>query len=148
MTMGQNPKTLTSANSVVMVRCKGVYDEYFRLEGYQTDNAFSFGDVAIGETRMGVDGKQSGGYTPHETQLTVALEANSPSRPRLENIRKWFNSKMETAPVDFIIEIPSIGERHTGSGFMVGLSGGASAQKLLSGTTYNFNMVFTGGDEM
>lgn len=141
-------KTLTSANSVIQIRCKGVYDEYFRLEGYQTDNAASFGDANIAETRVGVDGKQSAGWTPHEVQWTVALEANSPSRVRLENIRKWFNANREIAPVDVIIEIPSIGERHTGSGYLVTLSGGPSLQKILAGSVYNFNMMFNGGDEM
>lgn len=141
-------KTLTSANAVIMIRCKGVYDEYFKLEGFQADNAASFGDATIAETRIGVDGKQSAGWTPHEVPWTVALEANSPSRPRLENIRKWFNSRREIAPVDVIIEISSIGERYSGSGYMTTLTGGPSLQKILAGTVYNFNMMFSGGEEM
>lgn len=148
MPMTHNPRTITAANSVIMMRCKGVYDDWFKLEGFQADNAANFGDANIGETRMGVDGKQSGGYTPHEVQWTLYLEANSLSRQRLENIRKFFNSRMETAPVEVLIDLPSIGERHTGKGFLVSQGGGPSVKKLLDGTVYNFNMVFNGGEAM
>ncbi|MEM8140937.1 hypothetical protein Q4R50_13880 [Morganella morganii] len=56
MPMGHNPKTITSANAVLMLRCEGVYDDYIRIQGFQADNAWEFGEANIGETRMGVDG--------------------------------------------------------------------------------------------
>ena len=58
MPMGHNEKTITSANSVMMLRCEGVYDNWVRILGFQADNAWEFGDANIGETRMGVDGRQ------------------------------------------------------------------------------------------
>lgn len=148
MAMGQNPRTITSANSVLMIRCKGVYDDYVQLQGFQADNAWAFGDSNIGESRMGVDGKQSIGYTPHETQWTLYLEANSPSVQIMENIRKDFNSNMEVRFVEFSVEIPSIGKRYSGSGGLKSLTGGASGKKVLDGTTYTFSMVFEGADDI
>ncbi|SPX93782.1 Uncharacterised protein [Morganella morganii] len=148
MPMGHNPKTITSANSVLMLRCEGVYDDYIRIQGFQADNAWEFGEANIGETRMGVDGKQSIGYTPHETPWTLYLEANSVSTQVMENIRKDFNSNMETRFIEIIVEMPSIGKRYQGKGGMTTMTGGASGKKLLDGTSYNFNMVFEGAEEI
>lgn len=148
MPMGHNPKTITSANAVLMLRCEGVYDDYIRIQGFQADNAWGFGEANIGETRMGVDGKQSIGYTPHETPWTLYLEANSVSTQVMENIRKDFNSNMETRFIEIIVEMPSIGKRYQGKGGMTTMTGGASGKKLLDGTSYNFNMVFEGAEEI
>lgn len=148
MSMGHNPKTITSANAVLMLRCEGVYDDYIRIQGFQADNAWEFGEANIGETRMGVDGKQSIGYTPHETPWTLYLEANSVSTQVMENIRKDFNSNMETRFIEIIVEMPSIGKRYQGKGGMTTMTGGASGKKLLDGTSYNFNMVFEGAEEI
>ncbi|WP_082956863.1 phage tail fiber protein [Morganella psychrotolerans] len=148
MPMGHNPKTITSANAVLMLRCDGVYDDYIRIQGFQADNAWEFGEANIGETRMGVDGKQSIGYTPHETPWTLYLEANSVSTQVMENIRKDFNSNMETRFIEIIVEMPSIGKRYQGKGGMTTMTGGASGKKLLDGTSYNFNMVFEGAEEI
>lgn len=148
MPMGHNPKTITSANAVLMLRCEGVYDDYIRIQGFQADNAWEFGEANIGETRMGVDGKQSIGYTPHETPWTLYLEANSVSTQVMENIRKDFNSNMETRFIEIIVEMPSIGKRYQGKGGLTTMTGGASGKKLLDGTSYNFNMVFEGAEEI
>ncbi|MEY0016018.1 hypothetical protein AB7W42_14875 [Providencia rettgeri] len=148
MPMGHNPRTITAANAVLMLRCKGVYDEYVQIQGFQADNAWNFGEANIGETRMGVDGKQSIGYTPHETPWTLYLEANSASVQIMETIRKEFNSNMESRFIDVIVEIPSIGKRYSATGGLTSMTGGASGKKLLDGTSYNFNMVFNGAEEI
>ncbi len=141
MPMGQNPRTITAANSVVMFTAAGYYDQAVQLQGFQVDNAFGFGDATVGETRMGVDGKQSGGWVAHEVPVTVFLEANSASRLQMEEFRAWCNANQETSLCTLDITIPSIGRRIQASGFMVSQGGGPSAQKLINGTQYVFNMV-------
>lgn len=141
MPMGQNPRTITAANSVVMFTAQGYYDQAIQLQGFQVDNAFGFGDATVGETRIGVDGKQSGGWVSHEVPVTVFLEANSASRLQMEEYRAWCNANMETSQCTLDITIPSIGRRVQATGFMVTQSGGTSAQKLLNGTQYLFNCV-------
>lgn len=141
MPMGQNPRTVTSANSVVMFKAEGYYDQAIQLQGFQVDNMFGFGDATVGETRIGVDGKQSGGWVSHEVPVTVFLEANSASRGQMEDYRAWCNSNQETSLCTLDITMPSTGRRVQASGFMVSQSGGTSAQKLLNGTQYVFNMV-------
>ncbi|HHR6131460.1 TPA: phage tail fiber protein [Providencia alcalifaciens] len=148
MSMGHNPKTITSANAVLMLRCKGVYDNFVRIQGFQADNAWGFGDSNIAETKMGVDGKQSIGYTPHETQWTLYLEANSESRRVLENIRKDFNANMEVRFIDIVVDISSIGQRYSATGTLTTLTGGANGKKVLDGSVYNFNMVLDGEEEI
>jgi len=139
--MSQNPRTITAANSVVMFTAAGYYDQAIQLQGFQVDNAFGFGDATVGETRMGVDGKQSGGWVAHEVPVTVFLEANSASRLQMEQYRGWCNANQETSLCTLDITIPSIGRRIQASGFMVNQGGGPSAQKLINGTQYVFNMV-------
>lgn len=146
--MGHNPRTITSANAVLMLRCEGIYDNFVQIQGFQADNAWNFGESNIGETRMGVDGKQSIGYTPHETQWTLYLEANSVSTQVMENIRKDFNSNMESRYIEVTVEIPSIGKRYSAKGALTSMTGGASGKNLLDGTSYNFNMVFNGAEEI
>lgn len=76
------------------------------------------------------------------------MEANSPSRRIFENIRKDFVRNKEARLIEIIVELPSIKERHTGSGTFASMSGGPNGKKLLDGTTYNFNIMTDGGEEM
>ena len=147
MPIGHNPRTITSANAVLMLRCKGVYDNFIKLQGFQADNAWSFGDANLSETRVGVDGKQSIGYTPHEVEWSLFLEANSPSVDIMENIRKDFNANMESRLIDIVVEVPSVKKRYKASGALTGLSGGISGQKLLAGNQYKFKLVLEGAEE-
>ena len=144
MTMTHNPRTVTAANSVVMFSAEGFLDQATQLQGFQVDNAFGYGDATIGETRMGVDGAQSGGWVSHDVPVTVFLEANSPSRALMEGFRAWMNANKETALCTIDITMPATGRRSVATGYMVSATGGTSAQKLLAGTQYVFNCVING----
>lgn len=146
MKMTQHPRTITAANSVAMFSADGYFDTPIQLQGFQVDNAFNYGDATIGETRIGVDGKQSGGWVSHEVPVTVFLEANSPSRQPMEDFRAWMNANMETTRCTIDITIPSIGKRIIATGYPVSQSGGPNAQKLINGTQYVFNCVINGED--
>ena len=74
-------RTLTSANSILLMRVKGFNDNFVQIEGYAADNAFDFGQGKIGETMMGVDGQQSGGFTP----VSYTHLARSGTRRRSED---------------------------------------------------------------
>ncbi|WP_432784678.1 hypothetical protein AAEX37_01955 [Oligella sp. MSHR50489EDL] len=148
MTMEHEPLTITSANSVLMLRCKGVYDEYVRIRGFQGDNAWGFGESNIAEDEMGVDGLQSIGYTPHTTPWTLYLQANSPSNEVLENIRADFNQNKEARYIDIIVEIPSIKKRYSSRGTLISFSGGTSGKKVLAGSQYNFSLVINNAERI
>lgn len=136
-----NTKTLTAANAVLQARCVGLYDQYVEMGGYQPDNATSFGDRTIGETRASVDGILSGGKVFNEGQFTAFFEANSKSLTVMDNYNNWQQDPNHDAlPWDFILTYPSIKKRYTFSGFLVTTPAGVSAQKLLAGVQYVWNI--------
>lgn len=132
-------KTLTSANSVLLWKARGYSDSFVKAQGYKVDSAFEFGDATVGETVMGVDGIQSGAYIQHEHQLTISLEANSPTREHFSRMYERMTQQMETFPFEFQIDIPSLGIRRIASGFMVGTAG-ISAKKRMDAGVYTFNI--------
>lgn len=148
MAMGHNPNTITGANSVILFRCKGIYDNWIKLVGYQVDTAAVFGDVTVGETRMGVDGLQSGGYVTHETPFTLNFEANSPSIPIMENVYRDMVQNSEARLCEFKADLPAVKRSQALSGFMTTKSGGTSVNKLLVGSAYNFNTVSNGSEDI
>ena len=144
MAMGHNPNTITSANSIILFRCVGVYDNWVKIEGAQADSFLSFSDATFGETQMGVDGKQSIGFVPHETPLTLNLAPNSPSIQYLENVYADFVQNMETRYCEFEVTYPSVQRRQSFKGGFTGKSGGTGISRLLDGHVYNFSMVSNG----
>lgn len=141
-------KTLTSANSILQIRAKGFNDNWVKLEQYAADNAFDYGQGTIGETTIGVDGIQSGGFTPYEVDLNIQLQANSPSRDYFDKLINHINNTQETVPLEFSCEIPSIGKRYNSSGFMTQIPGGTNAKKMLEAATYSFKVVNNGAEDI
>lgn len=133
------PKTLTSANSVLLWRAKGYSDSFSQAQGYKTDSAFDFSDVTIGETVMGVDGIQSGAYIQHEHQLTITLEANSPTRAHFARMYERMTKNMETFTFEFQVDIPSLGIRRIAQGYMVTMAG-FSAKKRMDAGSFSFTL--------
>lgn len=141
-------KTLTSANSIFLMRAKGFNANWIKAEGYAADNAFEFGQGNIGETVIGVDGVQSGGFTPYEVDLNIQLQANSPTRSFFDSVINHINNTQETIPFEFSVELPSIKKRYKATGFIVAIPGGTTAKKLLESVTYTFKVVINGSEDI
>lgn len=141
-------RTLTAANSILLVRAKGYNTQWVKMEGFAADSAFDFGQGQIGETVIGVDGVQSGGFTPYETDFNIQLQANSPSRSFFDGVINHINKTQETVAFEFSVEIPSIRKRYQQSGFMVNVPGGTTAKKLLESATYSFKVVNNGAEDI
>lgn len=148
MAMGHNPNTITAANTVISFRCKGVYDAFVKMTGAQSDQFLSMADVTTAQTRLGVDGKQSMGWIPHEVPVTLSLEANSPSIMVMENVQNDFMRNQEVRLCEIMVEYPSVHRRQVFSGTMVTKSGGTGVSQLLTGHTYVFNMISDGIEEI
>ena len=71
MGMGHNPNTITAANTVIQFQCEGIYDDWIRLKGAQSDSFLSMADITMAQTKLGIDGYQSMGWIPHEVPLTL-----------------------------------------------------------------------------
>ena len=72
-------KTITSANSKLTISAEGLYAGV-QVQGFASDTAFTVESVQTAETRMGVDGNMSAGYTPHVVPQTIQLPIPIPSR--------------------------------------------------------------------
>lgn len=148
MSMGHNPNTITAANTVIQFQCEGIYDDWIRLTGAQSDSFLAMADITMAQTRLGVDGQQSMGWIPHEVPLTLSLEANSPSRMVMENVQNDFTQNSEVRLCKIQVSYPSIKQRQVFSGTMVSKSGGTGIAQLLNGSTYVFNMISDGVEEI
>lgn len=147
MAMGHNPNTITAANTVISFKCDGIYDSFVRLTGAQSDAFLSVADATVAQTRLGVDGQQSAGWLPHETPITVSLEANSPSIMVMENVQNDAIQNSEVRLCTISVDYPSVKRRQVFSGYMVTKSGGTGVAQLLTGSTYVFNMISNGVEE-
>ena len=148
MPMGHNPNTITAANSVILFRCVGVYDNWIQLTGAQSDAFLSLADVTFAQSRMGVDGNQAFGYIPHETPVTVSLEANSPSIMVMEHVYNDHVERSDSRLCEIQVLYPSVKRKHSFSGPMITKSGGTGISQLLTGHTYQFNFVSKGIEEI
>lgn len=136
-----NRKTLTSANIIFMVRCKGLFDNFIQLHGFQPDNSTDFGDRTIGETRMSMDGILSGGKVYNEAAFTAHFEANSNAQNILDQyLAHQANPDNDALVWDISVTYPSIKKRYAFSGFMVTAPSGVRAQKMLAGTQFTWNV--------
>lgn len=139
--MTVNTKTLTSADVIFRVRCKGLFDQYVTLNGFQPDNSTSFGDRTIAETRMGIDGKLSGGKVNNTAQFTAYFEPNSNAQTVMDQYLAYnANPENDALVWDIDVTYPSIKKRYAGSGFLVTTPSGVTAQKMLAGTQFVWDM--------
>jgi hypothetical protein len=141
-------KTITSANSVLLLRAVGVVDQWVRIEGFAADDAFTAGKGAMGETSMGVDGFQSGGWTPYETQFDIALQANSPSRAFFDTVINAQDRAQEAYVIEISLELPSIKKRYTASGFITEGDSATTGKKVLQPVSYSLKTVVNSREDI
>lgn len=144
-----NQKTLTAANVIFKVRCKGLFDQYITLKGFQPDNSTSFGDLAVAETRMGIDGILSGGKVNNSATFTAHFEPNSNAQTVLDQYLAYnANPENDALVWDIDVTYPAIKKRYATKGFLVSGPAGVTAQKMLAGTQFVWNIVPTAPEDI
>ena len=123
---------ITSANSVLAIAVTGLYPVPQQLQGFAQDDAYSMPAVETSENYIGVDGIKSSGYTPQLKELSITLQADSPSIPFFE---AWYSAQ-ETSQSQFLafgtLAQPSIGRNYTlTNGSLKGYAPIADAKKVL-----------------
>lgn len=100
-------RDITSANSVAYMYLD-IFPAGIKFEQYSADGAWSSDTYSVLETRMGVDGKMSAGYTPVEKEVTFTFQANSPTLDKLDIV--WQTMEVSKTPLfaQLSIKIPSI----------------------------------------
>lgn len=103
-------KTLTTANSVILLTIPGLYVPSVTLQGYDVDDVFSTDAVDTAETRMGVDGRLSAGWVPAAVPVEYALQADSASIQVFEDWDAAEQAAKEKIFAQGLVRIPGIGK--------------------------------------
>jgi len=102
--------TITSANSQFTLTIPALGINQAPIQGYAADDAFTQEAFEVTETRMGVDGTLSAGYTPNPKKLTVVLQPDSPSIPIFDQWIAGMEQAQEALEASAFITVPSIGK--------------------------------------
>lgn len=105
-------KTITSANSILMLAIEGLYDAPVQLQGFAADNIFDTDTVAPAETVMGVDGFLSVGWAPVAVVQNISIMPDSPSNDIFETWYLTQQSQREAFVATGSVVLPSIGRKY------------------------------------
>ena len=146
--MAINSKFLGNANSILRLRCTGVYNSWVVIRGFQADNRTTVDNRTVAQYEDGVDGITSFGYVYESQNFNIHLSPNSPSIDVFRNIIRHFDGNMDLAIIEFEQVNTSLGRQANFEGSMIsgtGLSGGG---KLFAGDQYNFRVTPTVEDNI
>lgn len=118
-----NNRTITSANSILMLSVAGLFDVPQKIQGFSADNITSTDNLASKETMMGVDGRLSAGWVAVAVPQTITLMADSPSADFFD---AWLQAE-ETAREAYIasgsLVLPATGRKYAMTrGFLTGIT--------------------------
>ena len=103
-----NPRTLTSANSVITLAIAGLYSSPRQLQGFSTDNVFDTEALTNGELQMGVDGRLSAGWVANPVVMNITLQADSLSNDIFD---RWWSAEQtlrEKMPATGVVILPAL----------------------------------------
>ncbi len=104
---------ITSANAVYTLSIATLFPSPNVLQQFSAEDIFTTDAVALAEVVMGVDGRQSAGYTPRSFPQQVSLQADSAS---MDLFDQWANNtrlNRQIYPAQGIIVLPSINKTWT-----------------------------------
>ena len=104
---------ITIANAVAVLVVEGRYPVGTILENFTTDQAVDGDEHEYAQTRMGVDGGLAAGFVPNPWNVTISLEACSPSLKVMQDLAQAMQTNRRTYEVQLIITIPSLEQVHT-----------------------------------
>lgn len=91
-------KTLTSANSIILIGVKGLFNVPVQLQDFAAEDIFDAEGIDTAETMMGVDGKLSAGFVFSTAKLGITLQADSDSNDFFE---QWYAAQRAVREVYF-----------------------------------------------
>ena len=104
--------TITSANAAIVLTVPDVNPIPQILSGFAADDAFIHEAFEMTETRMGVDGILSAGYTPNPKKWRVIFQPDSPSILVFDNWGLAMEAAKEAYPASMQIVLKSIGKAY------------------------------------
>lgn len=130
---------ITSTNAIITLACPGVLPNPIQLQNFSADQMAAIDETTIAEARMGVDGGMAAGFIPSPVNLTLTLEANSPSTPYLSSIFTACRANRTTYNCTVTIDLKTTGKRYIFSnGALTGGVYMSSLKKMMEPTTWKF----------
>jgi hypothetical protein len=130
-------KTLTTANSALLLMVRGLFPVPQAIQGYATDDSFAVDNVKPVETYMGVDGKLSGGYVPFPTIMTITLQADSDSVGMFDTVLAHQKANNEALIFDGTLFVQGTNEKNAMTkGFLTDVTPTSTAKKTLQPRTF------------
>jgi len=125
-------KTLTAANSVLLISISGLFDVPQQIQGFAVEDVFDIDAIDSAETAMGVDGKLSAGWVPMPIKQSVTIQADSDSVTIFEN---WYSSQQAARELYFAtgsIYLPAVKRKYAlTKGVLQNYNPIANAKKIL-----------------
>lgn len=132
-----NDRTLTSANSILMLGVIGLYDTPRRMQGFTADAITDFDAVSTAETVPGVDGRLSAGWVYTPIGQNISLQADSKSNDFFDNWRQAENQRREKYIAFGTIFLPATGIKYSMTrGFLGNTSIMPAVNKTLQGRRF------------
>lgn len=127
-----NPRTITAANSILLLSVASVFPTPVQLQGFAMDDVFDIETVQTVETMMGVDGRLSAGFTPAPIVQNITLQADSPSNDFMEAWYLAMQSVRESFPATGSVTLPATRRAYAlRRGFLTGYTPAPAGKKVL-----------------
>lgn len=131
---------ITSASATLVLTVEEIFPSGIKLEQFATDQSWSMEESTIAVTRMGVDGQMVAGWIPNEKNVTIMLEASSPSYLALCQVYQAMEQKRGLFRCTLTATVPAIKKTFTWSqGVMVSGQPVPTANQVMSPTSWGFH---------
>lgn len=128
---------ITSADGVLTITVKDLFNAPIQLENWETDRAWETQDRAIAESRMSVDGKLNMGFIPTPTDMTLRFSPNSPSVGYFETIQTSSEQMRRPFILNAELTLPGLHRRYTFSnGHLLSLTPIPGGARTLEGRAF------------
>lgn len=125
-------KTLTAANSVLLLSIADLFPIPQQLQGFAVEDVFDVDNIDSAETAMGVDGKLSAGWVPMAVKQGITIQADSDSIVIFEN---WYSAQQAARELYFAtmsVYLPAVERKYAlTKGVLSNYSPIATAKKIL-----------------
>jgi hypothetical protein len=103
---------ITSANASMVMIVEDLYPAGVPITNFSTDQMIDGDEHEYAQARMGVDGGMAAGYVPNPWNVTVSLEASSPSFKVMQTLAQVMVTNKCTYEVSLIITVPALNQVH------------------------------------
>ncbi len=127
-----NNRTITAANSILLLGATGLFDTPQRIQGFAADDVTDVENIQPVETMMGVDGRLSGGYVPVAVPQNFSLQADSESNDFFDTLLSAEEAAREKYVLFGSLVLPATGRKYAMTrGFLYGLMKFPPVKKVL-----------------